>query len=327
MDLPVTTLLIFIAALSGLVISSYYFVGGAAALARFLGMTPGLIGLTIVAFGTSAPEILVSAGAAMEGTSSLGVGNALGSNIANVGLVLALTTLVATLPVQRGMFRLEIPILIAATTLAALFLSDFALSKIEGAVLLACALAFPFILVVDARRHKHQGDPILDDEESSDDIPDISQGQSWLWLMGGLGLLLFSADQLVDSATNIAHHFDVSPLVIGVTIVAIGTSLPELATSIMSAIRGHKDMAIGNIIGSNILNIFAVMAMPGLIYPSTFETAVFNRDTVAMVLLTVVLLISLASVALQHRNGGSIGWKTGLTLLAIYIAYTATIIS
>jgi cation:H+ antiporter len=263
----------------------------------------------------------------MEGAPALGVGNALGSNIANLGLVLALTALVAKLPVQRSMFRIEIPILIAVTAMAAFFLMDATLGRIEGIILLLCAIAFPFVFVWDAKRQKTPSTLNASDSMSAEeDIPNLSLVLSWSWLLLGLIALLISADQLVSSATSIAEYFNVSPLIIGVTIVAIGTSLPELATSVTSAIKGHKEMAVGNIVGSNILNILAVMAMPGLINPTLLEKEVFSRDTAAMCLITVVALTCIALATRSGTGQSNIGWKTGLILLAGYIGYTSIVV-
>lgn len=326
--------MVFLAGLAGLVISSYYFVGGSAALARFLGMRPGIIGLTIVAFGTSAPEILVSAGAAFRGAPDLGVGNALGSNIANIGLVLGTTALVSKLPVYRWLFRLEIPLLAFATVLAAYFLFDQHLSQFEGLILLLCAILFPTILLIDMKSsqkeilHSDDLDATLEDNDIDEEIPDISITKSLGWLIGGLVALLYSAHILVTSATTIAELYQISPLVIGVTIVAVGTSLPELAASIASALRGHKEMAVGNIIGSNILNIFAVMSMPGLIMPHTLDPEVFIRDAMTMSLLTALLIVLIYFKTRNKKGGesGSFGWPAGLLFLGIYAAYNSYIL-
>lgn len=332
MAIPITTFLVFLAGLAGLVISSYYFVGGSASLARFLGMRPGIIGLTIVAFGTSAPEILVSADAALEGAPELGIGNALGSNIANIGLVLGATAMVARLPVYRWLFRLEIPLLTFATLLAGYMLFDQHMSRAEGFVLLGCAILFPAVFLLDLS--KQEAAPDLDNcpntleaHNFEADIPDISLTKSLFWIVAGLLALLYSARILVAAATGIAEFYEISPLVIGVTIVAIGTSLPELAASIMSALRGQMEMAVGNIVGSNILNIFAVMSMPGLILPHTLEPEVFSRDVMAMGLLT-ALLITLIYQQTHRRDNrqGSLDWRAGLAFLAIYAGYTAVIL-
>ena len=324
---PLIASLVFLLALTGLIWSSHYFVGGSASLAKHLGMTPGLIGLTVVAFGTSAPEIVVSAGAALEGVPALGVGNAIGSNIANIGLVLGVTALFAKLPVSRWLNRLEVPLLAAATVLAALFLFDHQLERYEGIVLIGCAFALPVILMIDLKLHKQaradENYPV-DDEE----IPDLSLKQSFLWLLGGLVVLLISADFLVEAASSLAEFFNVSPLIIGLTVVALGTSLPELAASITSAIKGHHEMAIGNIIGSNILNILIVMALPGLLMPTSLDLQVFGRDTVTMVAMTALLIgIIIFKTRESHGYSGFIGKPSGIVFLLIYIGYYAVIVA
>ncbi|MCH1487526.1 MAG: calcium/sodium antiporter [Pseudomonadales bacterium] len=324
---PFIASLVFLLALTGLIWSSHYFVGGSASLAKHLGMTPGLIGLTVVAFGTSAPEIVVSAGAAFEGVPALGVGNAIGSNIANIGLVLGVTALFAKLPVSRWLNRLEVPLLAIATVLAALFLFDHQLERYEGIVLIGCAFALPVILFIDLKLHKQaraDEDYPADDEE----IPDLSLKKSFIWLLGGLVVLLISADFLVQAATSLAEFFKVSPLIIGLTVVALGTSLPELAASITSAIKGHHEMAIGNIIGSNILNILIVMALPGILMPTSLDLQVFGRDTVTMVAMT-ALLIGIVLFKTRESRGysGFIGKPSGIAFLLIYIGYYAVIVA
>ncbi|MGB5326008.1 MAG: calcium/sodium antiporter, partial [Pseudomonadales bacterium] len=277
MSAPLAASLLFVIGLIGLVWSSHYFVGGSASLARHLGMSPGLIGLTVVAFGTSAPEILVSGSAALEGAPDLGVGNAIGSNIANIGLVLAATALVARLPVSHWLMRLEVPLLIIATALACVVLFDYKLTRNEGWLLFGVAALLPLALLYDLRRKKiERAEDIYPVDEG--EIPDLPLIKAFTWLCGGLMILLLSADLLVDAATSLAQFFGVSPMIIGLTVVAVGTSLPELAASIASAVKGHHEMAVGNIIGSNILNILLVMAMPALIMPSELDDQVFTRD-------------------------------------------------
>lgn len=316
------SLIAFIVGLTGLVVSSHYFVGGSAALAKHWGMRPGLIGLTVVAFGTSAPEVFVSAEAALKGSPELGIGNALGSNIANIGLVLAVTALFAKLPVHRGLIRLEVSLLVFATLIATLFLRDYHLSHIEGLTLLGCAVLFPFVLAWDMKYQKQQMSGYNEHALGCEDIPDMTYIKATIWLLGGLFALLFSANMLVNAATSIAEFFGVSTLVIGVTIVAVGTSLPELAASITSAIKGHHEMAVGNIVGSNILNIFAVMSLPGIIHPTLMEPEVFNRDVLTMVLTTAILVAAIFVLTRVKKDGkGSLTWRFGVPLLSIYVAY------
>lgn len=327
--------LLMIAGLAGLVWSAHFFVGGSAALAKHLGMRPGLIGLTIVAFGTSAPEIVVSADSALKGASDLGVGNAIGSNIANIGLVLGASCLIAKIPIGRPLFRLEIPLLIVATAAAFVVLFNGYLSRTEGAVLLFCAILLPFIVTFDAQRKGHTV-AAEEAEALEDEIPELTMPASWLWLAGGLIALLFSSHLLVDSATDLAILFGVKPMIVGLTVVALGTSLPELAASIASIIKGHTEMAIGNILGSNILNIFAVMSLPGLILPVELGQEVFSRDTITMTVLTVALLLIGVAKTLKNSRSSknnvelkepTLGWVSGALFLSVYVAYYGLIFS
>lgn len=240
----------------GLIWSADRFVEGSAALARRLGVPKLIIGLTIVAFGTSAPEIMVSISASLRGSGELAVGNALGSNLANMGLVLAITALLVALPIQRHLLMRELPILLLATALAGATLYDGQLTHVEGALLLAALLVAMAVLTLSRRTHP----PELDS-----DIPDYTRLAASLWFLIGLVTLVASAELLVWGAQELALAAGVSPLVVGLTLVAIGTSLPELAASVGSALKGHQDMALGNIIGSNLFNVLAVMALPGLI--------------------------------------------------------------
>ncbi len=314
--LAMTTLII---GFTGLVWSANVFVSGSASLAKHLGMTPVLIGLTVVAFGTSAPEMFVSAEAALNGVPNLAIGNAIGSNIANIGLVLGVTAIIAAIPINTGLMRLEIPLLLIATFLAVFFLWDLYLSALEGIGLLTAALLATLLLIWDARRAK----PISSSELAERAIPpELNHLKAIIYVALGLLALLGFADLLVWSAKTLAEHFGVSPMIIGLTIVAVGTSLPELAASIASALKGHHDIAIGNIIGSNLLNILAVMAIPGILSPSSLTAMTVNRDLFVMVLLTLVLvaIVGLASLR-QKSETPSLGRPVGLLLLLSYGFY------
>lgn len=341
MPIPIIASLTFIFGLLGLIWSANLFVSGSASMAKHLGMTPTMIGLTIVAFGTSAPEMIVSAGAALDGIPNLGIGNAIGSNIANIGLVLGVTALIARIPVNNSHLRLEIPLLLGATLLAILFLWDLQLTRVEGLLLLVAMFGVAIILIIHSR-NSSDNDPFADQTE--EEIPDLSGLTSFIWLLGGLIALLVFADLLVWSASALAEHIGVSPMIIGLTVVALGTSLPELAASITSILKGHHDIALGNIIGSNMLNILAVMALPGIIAPSKLDTAVLHRDLPTMALLTVALAFIMwikvrasktrpgqdssgtTTVPSSGQQGPSIGLPTGVLFLGCYIAYYAVII-
>ncbi len=328
MSIQLLALLSFIIGLIGLVWSANLFVSGSASVAKHIGITPMMIGLTVVAFGTSAPEMIVSADAALNGIPAMGVGNAIGSNIANIGLVLGVTAFIAKIPVNAGLMRLEVPLLLAVTALAAFCLWDYQLSHIEGWILLAATIPVSVILVRHARNNQKL---VATTAESDVEIPDLSGWKSLLWLFFGLLALLGFADLLVWSAKSLAEYMGVSPMVIGLTVVALGTSLPELAASITSALKGHHDIAIGNIVGSNILNLLAVMALPGIITSTSLESSVISRDLLTMTLLTLALVAVMwvktrASANSSQNSSQGIGRIIGLLFIAGYIAYYAVII-
>ncbi|MDO3382859.1 calcium/sodium antiporter [Gilvimarinus algae] len=298
----------------GLIWSADRFVGGSAALARNFGISKLIIGLTIVAFGTSAPEVIVSINAGLRGAGDLAVGNALGSNLANIGLVLGVTALIAALPVQNHLLKVEVPLLLLVTALAGWFLFDAQLGRLEGWLLLLTLPCAMGIIIWSKRHHP---------EEVDEEIPTMTRGRAFFWFALGLVLLIISSDLLVRGASELALAFGVSPLIIGLTVVAVGTSLPELAASVASAIKGHHDIAIGNVIGSNMFNLLAVMAIPGIIQPLTMETDVFSRDYLAMGGLTALLALALYASGLlhRHRGGARLGKAIGLLLLALYAGY------
>ena len=280
-------ILVLIAGFIALVWSADRFLSGAAATAANAGMSKMLIGLTVVSLGTSAPEILVALAAALEGNPLLAVGNAVGSNIANIGMVLGITAILAPLPFSGTTLRTELPWLFGATGLALVLLFDQSLSRIDGVLLL---LGLGFILFGLLRRQNTDLNEISDAiNEELNELPEMPKKQALIWLGTGLVVLLTSANVLVWAATSIATELGVSELIIGLTIVAIGTSLPELAATVGSVMKGHSDIAVGNVVGSNILNILAVLAVPALVSPTDISAAVFWRDCGMMVALTLLL--------------------------------------
>lgn len=312
---------------AGLIWSADQFVAGAAGIARNLGMAPIMIGLTIVAFGTSAPEIIVSINAALENSGALAIGNALGSNLANIGLVLGITALIAPIPVARNLTKREIPLLVAATLAAGILMFDHYLGPLDGILLLAI-LAGIFTYLVKSKSHQ----PDAAHEADVEHIPEISINKAWLLFVLGLVLLIVSSRVLVWGAKEIALAFGVSELIIGLTVIAVGTSLPELAATIASALKGHHDIAIGNVVGSNLFNLLAVMAMPAIIAPAELEPAIFTRDYLFM---TATTLLLAALIYLHHVWGrfeqdkpqevrsrhARIGRTEGALLLLSYAAY------
>lgn len=308
-----TAIIAIIAGFIVLTWSADRFVAGAAATARNMNISPMLIGLTVVSIGTSAPEILVSLIAAIQGSPELAVGNAIGSNIANMGLVLGATALIAPLPVKAALAKREIPLLLLITVAAGICLGNAWLGRLDSAILLLGLFVTLYLMVTWQKQHPEE--PLVEDEE----IPELPTGKAWFLLVTGLILLLASSQLLVWGATKIATILGVSELIIGLTIVAIGTSLPELAASVASALKGHHDIALGNVIGSNIFNLLAVLSMPGLVAPGPIDTNVIWRDYPVMLGLTVLI----AALALFGRQPRSLGRFTGVILLSIYVAYGA----
>lgn len=287
------------------------FVGGAAATARNWGISPMLIGLTVVSIGTSAPEILVSMMAAIQGLRDISVGNAIGSNIANIGLVLGVTALIAPLPIQAALAKREIPWLLLVSIGAGVVLMDNYMGLVESIILLAGMALTLYLMVFWQKAHPEE--PLVEAEE----IEEMPKARAYMELVGGLALLLVSAQILVWGAKEIALILGMSELVIGLTIVAVGTSLPELAASVMSAIRGQHDIAIGNVVGSNIFNLLAVLAMPGIFSPGTLNPSVMSRDYPVMLGFAVILAI-VANVGKKPRT---LGRGVGVVLLLGYAAY------
>ncbi len=291
------------------------FVTGAAAIARNLGVSPLLIGLTIVGFGTSAPEILVSAMASIQGNPGLAIGNAVGSNIANIALILGVTAMVAPLTVHSTTLKREYPVLLAVCLLALLLMLDGDLDRMDGAILVSGLILVMFGMVRIGKASRHS-DPMEIEYEA--EIPeDMPNRKAVLWFLVGLTLLLVSSRMLVWGATNIAVAFGVSDLVIGLTIVALGTSLPELAAGITSALKREHDIALGNVIGSNMYNLLAVLPMPGLLAPGPFDAEIMTRDMPMMIGLTLIMFV----MSYGFRRNGRINRFEGLLLLSAFIGY------
>lgn len=299
-----------------LVWSADKFVNGSASLARNFGMSPLLIGLTVVSVGTSAPEILVSITAAMVGASGIAIGNAVGSNIANIGLVLGVTALIAPLPIKSALTRKELPILALVTLGAGLLLLDFSLSRLDGMLLLGglCVTLYLF-----ATYHPESSEIELIKEEEAE-LPHQKTSLAIFWFAVGLILLIVSSRALVWAATGIAQLLGISDLIIGLTIIAIGTSLPELAASIASVLKGHHDIALGNVIGSNIFNLLAVMSLPAIIAPYSFSELLLWRDYGLMTAFT-ALLILFCYIGISKGRTISIGRSLGALFFIAYLAY------
>ena len=291
------------------------FVMGASALARNLGISPLIIGLTIVGFGTSAPEILISVVASYQGNPGLAIGNAIGSNIANIALVLGFTALIIPLTVKSETLKREYPILLAVTLGSLVLLMDGHFSRIDGLIMVfAMVLILYAITMLGLGSRKN--DPIA--EEFAIEIPEgMSTKAASLWFILGLLTLLLGSRLLVSGAVNIATALGVSDVIIGLTIVAIGTSLPELAASVMSAYKKEHDIAIGNIVGSNMFNLLAVLGIPGIIRPGAVPEGIMERDFPLMIVLTVLLFI----MSYGFKRPGRINRIEGGILLIIFVGY------
>lgn len=310
-----------------LVWSADRFVDGAVGVARFFGMSTFLIGMVIVGFGTSAPEMVVSILSAMNDTPQLALGNAYGSNIANIALILGVTALIAPVVVQKQAMSRDIPVLIAMTALTVLLLVDGNVSLIDGAVLLvafAAIMGFNILSELRAKRKRRKSGGVSEVSEF-EEIPaeGVSIGRAVLYLLVGLVLLIVSSRMLVWGAVYMAHALGVSDLLIGLTIVAVGTSLPELASSIAAARRGENDLAVGNIIGSNIFNTLVVVGLASVIAPiKAADPEVMSRDVPIMSALT--LLLFLICIPVKKKNGKRVsgfGRIGGALFLSLYVAY------
>ncbi|PTP59299.1 calcium/sodium antiporter [Vibrio splendidus] len=299
-----------------LVWSADKLVYGAAALARNFGISPLVIGMTILAMGSSAPEMMVSATAALDGKTDTAVGNVLGSNIANIALILGITALIKPLSISSGVIRRELPLMIGVTLLAGALLWDNHLGFYEGVLLFVLFAAFLFAMLQISRSEKKNGDAFLEEQES--EVPEgVSNPKAAMWVVVGLIILPLAANMLVDNAVVIAKFFGMSDLVIGLTIIAVGTSLPELAASLAGVMKGEDDMAVGNIIGSNVFNILAVMGIPGILTPSVLSEFAMGRD------FWVMLGVSLLLVVMALGKSRSVNRIEGGVLIVTFVAYQA----
>ncbi|MBU4294446.1 MAG: calcium/sodium antiporter [Desulfobulbaceae bacterium] len=318
MTLPILAL---ISGLALLVWSADRFVEGSASTARHFGMPPLLIGMVIVGFGTSAPEMVVSAISAFQGNPAIALGNAYGSNITNIALILGLTALISPITVHSQVLRKELPILTAISTLAAWQLWDGEITRVDAFVLLGVFAGLMTWTIWQGMRKKD--DTLGREMEQELDVQAMPLPRAVLWLVVGLVLLIVSSRILVWGAVEIAHGLGVSDLIIGLTIVAVGTSLPELASSIIATRKGEHDIALGNILGSNLFNTLAVVGIAGTIHPMAVGPEVFSRDILVMAALTVSLFV----IGYGFKGPGRINRVEGGALLVCYICYTAYLIS
>jgi cation:H+ antiporter len=317
-----TPALAIVAGLVLLVWSADRFIEGSASVARHFGMSPLLIGMVIVGFGTSAPEMFVSALSSFQGNPGIALGNAYGSNIANIGLILGLTALISPIAVHSQVLRQELPILILVTALAVFQLWDGVLSRTDALVLL---MVLAGLMVWSIRQGMRQRADSLGVEVEGELVAcGMPLGRAIGWLVVGLLLLIVSSRLLVWGAVEIARQLGVGDLIIGLTVVAVGTSLPELASSIIAIRRKEHDIALGNVLGSNLFNTLAVVGIAGTIHPMAVPPEVLSRDMVVMTGLTLFLFLFLFGYG--FRGPGRINRFEGATLLTAYVGYTAFLV-
>lgn len=306
------TILLLLAGFVLLVAGAEALVRGAVRLAGATGLSPLVIGLTVVAFGTSAPEFAASVGAALQGVPDLALGNIIGSNVANVLLILGMTALAAPLVVSRQMVRMDAPILVGVSLLAFALAADGALGRGDGLLLLAGGIAYTLLLVWIGKRSPD--DAVVPDVEAAP----VNWWRDLAFVAAGLAMLVLGARWLVAGAVSVAEAFGLSELVIGLTVIAIGTSLPELATSILAAVRGQRDLAVGNIVGSCIFNLLLVLGATAAIAPGGIPVGpgVLAFD------LPVMTAVALACLPIFFTGHCIARWE-GALFLGYYIAYTA----
>lgn len=298
-----------IAGLALLVWSADRFVYGAVGLSHHFGVPPIVVGIVIIGFGTSAPELLISTMAALQNNSGLAIGNAIGSNIANIGLILGVTACLTAIVATPATLKREFPVLLLATAILWFALQDKILSLGDGVLLIVCLFAALIYLVIAAIR-AHE--PI----ELEEQLP-ANLRVAGLWTLVGLITLLISSKILVTNSIELAQLFGVSDVVIGLTIVAIGTSLPELAASVTGALKHHTDLAIGNVVGSNIFNTLGVIGVPGLIHGYIIPAEVLQRDFPIMLGITLLVMFLLWVT----RKGKGMSKTSGILLLLCFIAF------
>ncbi|MFH1154495.1 MAG: calcium/sodium antiporter [Pseudomonadota bacterium] len=305
-----------------LVWSADRFIDGSAASARHFGMPPILIGMIIIGFGTSVPEMVVSVLSSIQGNPGIALGNAYGSNITNIALILGITSLISPISVHSRVLRNELPVLAAITGLSALLLWDGELDRMDAALLLSVFAGLMIWAIVQGRNHA-QDALARDIEKDTLDRPVMPLGRAVVWLLVGLVLLILSSRMLVWGAVVIARSLGVDDLVIGLTVVAVGTSLPELASSLIATRKGEHDIALGNVLGSNLFNTLAVVGMAGAIHPMAVAPEVLSRDVLTMGGLTLSLFV----ICYGFRGRpGRINRFEGALLLAAYVAYTSWLV-
>lgn len=306
-----------IAGLGLLYLGAQILVKGGAALALRLGLNALVVGLTVIAYGTSSPEMVVSVSASLQDNGAIAIGNVVGSNICNIALILGVCALVSPLSASAQIIRREIPIMIGVSVLLAAMLWDEQLSRLEGGVLLAGIVVYTVLTVREARAET-KGKA---EQEYGEDFPagSMGLGKSVLLVVAGLGVLVVASQLFVGGAVVLAKSWGVTEAVIGLTVVAVGTSMPELATSLVAAVRGHGDVAIGNVVGSNIFNVLGILGIAALINP--IDTSGLSRVDLATMVVAALAMLPAA------RSGGVISRLEGAVLLFAYFGYTAWLVA
>ena len=296
------------------------FVDGALSLSVRFGISPMIVGVVVVGFATSAPELLVSTIAALESHPNLSIGNAIGSNIANIGLVLGVTALVFPLQIKSSLLKLEFPIMLAGLLLSTLLMLDLSIGLFDGIALLGGLF---FLLSMMVLLNGNAEDDSFDDGELSISTQEkeVRVWRAFFLFLAGLALLLIGSEMLVKGAVSLAKYFGATDVFIGLTIVAVGTSLPELTASLASALKKATDLAIGNIIGSNLFNALGVVAMPALFHPFSVDKTILQRDVGVMWFLTLLLLLAI----IINRKKGKLDRLPGLIFLLSFIFYQITL--
>lgn len=317
-------LISIVALIVGLIVtvwSADRFVDGASGIAKHFKMPPMLIGMVIIGFGTSAPEIAVSVQAAIEGNSGISLGNAIGSNITNIALVLGVTAIIAPIIASSSVLKKEVPMMLGAMFLALILMLDGSLSVTDGIILL-----FAFVLTMGwsiFEGLKKKKDNYTDEVEIEIANKGTSVKSSALWLVLGIVLLIVGSKIFVYGAQNIALSLGISDMVVGLTVVAIGTSLPELASSIMAARKGEHELALGNVLGSNLFNILIVVGIAVVISPMSIPSEVITRDMFTAIALSFILLVVCLPFS---KKVGSINRFDGVLLVVVFIMYTTWLV-
>ncbi|MDE9481608.1 calcium/sodium antiporter [Xenorhabdus bovienii] len=309
------TIALLITGLILLVYGSDRLVYGAAVFARSLKIPPYIVGLTIMGIGTSLPELMVSITAAQDGLPNIAVGNAIGSNITNLLLITGAASLIRPITVKSDILRRELPLMLLITAFVGYILADSYLSRLDGIVLLLTALFFIALMIKMTTVSQDDGLDSYMQERDAELPVEGNKGIALLWVVLGLIILPISIRMVIDNAAVVARIYGISELIIGLTILAVGTSLPELATSIAAAIKGENDMAMGNIIGSNVFNITLVLGIPGILSPSVISPQAFSRDF--WVMMAASVLFTIFCLGRKHR----LNRLNGILLLGCFIAY------